>query len=288
MTIENELLHYYELTKANYKESTLYGHRVFVNNIIKAAKELKINHIREFDMEKGYRFINWLKDNTRSKNNTINRYINYIKKVHVYYEIYTSIHKIPKLKNDTVPFKRFYHEELKLIIQYVNQMNYSANSIVYRTYVLLALDSGVRRSEALNIKIQNIDFSNNRIYLETTKTGKVRYAPFSAFSENEIKDLIAIDPKRVYLFYNILKDRQLSVSDIQLFFRRLQAKLGIEKIHTHRFRKTFGSMLAENGMPIEHIQKIYDHSRITTTIKYVQYKESKSLEEYMKYVDWKI
>lgn len=288
MNIQEQLLSYHELTKSNYKTSTLEGHQVFINNVVNATAELKVDSIEDIDLNVGYQIRNWLRDNTRSKNNTINRHINYIKQVQIHYEIYTSLHKIINLKNDTKPFKRFYHEELKLIIQYVNQMNYSLNSIVYRTYVLLALDSGVRQSEALNIKISNIDFENMRIYLETTKTGKVRYAPVSNFCLASVKELIAVDPKRIYLFHNRLKNRQLSKNDILLFFRRLKERLGIERIHTHRFRKTFGSMLAENGMAIEHLQKIYNHSRITTTMKYVQYRESKSLEEYSKYVDWKV
>lgn len=288
MTIRKQILNYHEITKSNYKESTLEGHRAFINNIIRASNALNIKNIKEYDINNGYKIRNWLKENTRSGNNTINRHINYIIQIQKFYQIYTSINDLPKLKNDTKPFKRFYHDELKLIINYVQKMNSSINSIVYRTYVMLALDSGVRQSEALNIKIQNIDFENKRIYLETTKTGKVRYAPFSDFSIKEIKELIETDKDRTYLFYNRLKNRRLSKNDVMLFFKRLETKLKIDRIHTHRFRKTFGSMLAENGMAIEHIQKIYDHTRITTTIKYVQYRESKSLEEYSKYVDWKL
>src|SRR5690606_11196244 len=112
----------------------------------------------------------------------------------------------------------------------------------------------------------NIDFVNQSIYLEETKTKKVRYAPFSDFSANNLKEIIALKPQREYLFYNILKDRPLNKNDVKLFYRRLKKALHIDRIHTHRFRKTFGSMLVENGLPIEHLQSIYQHSRITTTM----------------------
>lgn len=286
--IKQQLEHYHNLTKNDFKESTLEGHGYYIKNILKACISLNINDLESIDLENGYRIRTWILSNTRNKNNSTNRHINYILSVQKFYEIFTSLQKIKNLKNDTEPFQRFYQNELKEIINYVKKMNYSNNSICYKTFVMLALDSGVRRSEALAIEIKNIDFENYRIYLKKTKTGKVRYAPFSDFSKNIIEELINVDPKRKFLFYNFLKDRPLSKNDIALFFRRLKTKLDIDRIHTHRFRKTFGSMLAENGMAIEHLQKIYDHTRITTTIKYVQYRENKSLEEYSKFVDWKI
>lgn len=288
MQLEKQLKHFYELTQSDYKIKTLEGHQYYIRYIIESCRSLSVCKLEDIDIEVGYNIRDWLKNNTRYKNNSINRVINYILKVQKYYEIATSLTKLKNLKNDTEPFQRLFRDELKLIIDYVKEMNYSANSIVYRTFILLSLDSGMRQNELLNVEISNIDFENERIYLKVTKTGKVRYAPFSNFSKQEIKDLISINPSRKFLFHNFLKDRQIIKNDIALFYRRLKKALNIERLHTHRFRKTFGSMLAENGMAIEHLQKVYDHSRITTTMLYVQYNESKSLEEYKKYVDWKM
>lgn len=288
MKLKQQLNHYHELTKSEFKASTLQGHYFYIKTILKASEFINLPDLESIDLEAGYNLRTWILENTRNKNNSTNRIINYIKSVQKFYDIYTSLTKLKNLKNDTEPFQRFYRDELKAIISYVLQMDYSDNSIVYRTFVILALDSGVRRSEALAIEIKNIDFYNNRIYLSKTKTGKVRFAPISNFSIEHIQELIKINPDRKYLFYNFLKDRPLSRNDVALFFLRLKNKLGIDRIHTHRFRKTFGSMLAENGLAIEHLQNIFGHSRITTTIKYVQYHENKSLDEYKKFSDWKL
>lgn len=288
MKLIKQLTDYFELTKSQFRETTIEHHRQLLKNIINSLDHIKVDKLDKMDLEYGLKFIAYLKDFTKCSNNTINRHIRYLKNILKYYKIFTSLEDLKLLPSDTKPFKRFYHDEIKLIIDYLNKLNYTSNSVVYRSLVRFLLDSGVRISEALAIRITNIDFVNQSIYLEETKTKKVRYAPFSDFSANNLKEIIALKPQREYLFYNILKDRPLSKNDVKLFYRRLKKALHIDRIHTHRFRKTFGSMLVENGLPIEHLQSIYQHSRITTTMKYVQYEETKALEEYKKFNKWKI
>ena len=207
-----------------------------------------------------------------------------------HYDINSTFIKFKLLPIYTNGFKRLYNQDLKAIINYVKAMNLSKNSIVYKAMVLLLLDSGMRISELLNIKISNIDLDTNnlKIYLEETKTGKQRYAPFSLFSYAYVKQLIDIDSKREYLFINILKNRRLSKNDVRLFYKRLSKNLKIDRIHSHRFRKTFASVLIENGMSIETLQSLIGHSRISTTMLYVQFKESKALKDYKMFNDWGI
>jgi integrase/recombinase XerC len=206
----------------------------------------------------------------------------------LFYNTDTSFHQIKNLPKDTKPFKRLYHDDLQTIINYVKDLNYSENSIVYKTFVLLALDSGMRKSELLNVKISNIDMHNKLIYLEETKTGKTRYVPFSSFSFDYVNELKNTKPRREYLMYNFIKNRKLTASDIKLFYKRTKKKLGIERLHTHRFRKTYASLLADNGMPPQYVQKLLDHQKISTTMKYIQFDKIKPLETYKKYNDWKI
>jgi len=288
MNAKNMLLEYLDLTKSNYKPSTQDTHIRFTNHLIKCFKSLKIKRCKDIDLSTGYKIVEYYKNETCNKNNSINKNLNYLKAVLKHYECYTSFLEFKSLPKDTQPFRRFYHDDLELIIQYVNQLNSSKNSIVYKTFIFLALDSGVRKSELLNIKIGNIDFYKNLIYLEETKTGKKRYAPFSDFSKQKIKDLIEIDPYREYLMINILKQRRLSKNDVKLFYRRLRETLHLERIHTHRFRKTFASILADNGMPPQYVQVLLDHKDIRTTMKYIQFNRIVPFEKYHEYNNWDV
>lgn len=286
MNIENALMNYYKLTLASYKKSTNDYHLRIINHLIRGLKQLKVKRLNKIDIDVGYRLIEYLKTQTSNGNNSIKKIINYLRKVMQHYRITTSIVDLPHLPSDTKPFERFYHDDLELIMSYTKNLNTSRNSITYKTFIRLLLDSGLRISEALNIKISDIDFKNKVIRIYSSKTNKQRYAPFSNFSNKYIVELIQLKPDRTYLFYNFIKERKSNKNDIKLFYRRLKKILGLNSIHTHRFRKTFASILIENGLNIDDLQKIFDHSRIETTIKYVQHNEKRALQEYKKYNDW--
>ncbi|AAA87961.1 unknown [Plasmavirus L2] len=286
MNIEKALMNYYELTLASYEDSTNRYHYRIVQHLIKGLKYIKVKKLEKVDITIGYKLIDYLKNHTHNGNNSIKKIINYLRKVMQHYRITTSIIDLPHLPNDTKPFERFYHDDLELIMTYTKNLNSSKNSITYKSFIRLLLDSGLRVSEALNIKISDMDFKNKVIRVLSSKTRKQRYAPFSSFSLKYIKELIEVNPKRDYLFYNFIKDRQTNKNDIKLFYKRLKKHLNLERIHTHRFRKTFASILIENGLNIDDLQKIFDHSRIETTIKYVQHNEKRALQEYKKYNDW--
>lgn len=288
MNVYKALQEYHVMKSASLKPSSIFIQSYYVKHLSSCFKSLKITKLKQITEKTGYIIVDWYKKNTKSGNNTINKNLRFLKSVLIHYEINSSFLKFKLLQPDTKPFVRLFHEDLKLIIHYVMQMEYSQNSLVYKTAILLLLDSGVRISELLNIKIKNIDFDSMRIYLETTKNGKVRYAPFSEFSCENIRELIKMKPNRLYLFWNLIHDRQLTKSDMKNFYRRLKNWTQIDRIHSHRFRKTFGSLLAENGMPLEHIQKILDHTRITTTMIYIEHSKEKALEEYRNFNNWKI
>lgn len=287
--IQTQLNNYLDMTMTIYKKSTIQVHQYTVNSLLKCFKALHIKELNQINNDTGFKIVKYLKENTIKNNASINRDLAYLKKVMHYYEINSTFYKFKNLKSEVKPFKRFYHDDLQTIIRYVQLMNSSDNSLTYKTMIYLLLDSGIRISELINIQIKNVDFTSTpyQILLENTKTGKIRYAPFSDFSKTYIKQLINKDPiQRKYLFYNFIKDRPLIKNDVKLFYKRLSRQTGIDNIHSHRFRKTFASLLIENGMPIDQLQNLFGHSRISTTMIYVQFKESKALTSYNDYNKW--
>lgn len=279
---------YHRMTSARLKDSSIFIQSYYVRHLKNCFHDLKIKRLNQIQLNTGYYIIDWYKKNTKNGNNSINKNIRFLMAVLRNNETKTSFYKFKLLKKDTKPFQRLYHDDLKLLINYVDEMHHSANSIIYRAVIYLLLDSGCRIGELLNIKISNIDFDRKQIYLEVTKNGQVRYAPFSNFSNNLIKEIIALDKNRVYLFWNFIRARQLNKSDMKNFYKWIAKKLNFDRLHSHRIRKTFGSILAENGMPIELIQNIFNHSRLDTTMIYINHTESKALDEYNKYADWKV
>lgn len=75
--------------------------------------------------------------------------------------------------------------------------------------------------------------------------------------------------KNSVLFVSLNKPHsRLTESGVELHLREMGKKLGGEKVHTHKFRRTMVTRAIEKGMPIEQVQKILGHEQIDTTLRY--------------------
>ena len=61
---------------------------------------------------------------------------------------------------------------------------------------------------------------------------------------------------------------RLQISGVEIRVRKLGRRLGLERIHPHKFRRTMATRAIDKGMPIEQVQKILGHSKIDTTMQY--------------------
>lgn len=287
MKIEKLFTNYYDRTLAIKSKATQQYEKNLIRVNKKCLEYLGVTKFSEIKLQTGYQMVKFYKEIMHASNNSINKYIWYFKSVIKYSGLRNNFSELKKLPDDTKSFKRIYHEDLKLIIQYVKKMNYSKNSLVYRTMIFLLLDSGIRITELINIKIENIDFTRERILLDYTKNRKQRNAPFSQFSKRYIKLLIEANPNKEYLFWNLIHDRPLTKDDIRLFYRRLNKWLQLDsKIHSHRFRKTFASILRDNNARLEAIQHLLGHAKLSTTMNYIDQSEEMISNEYQNHNIW--
>ena len=77
---------------------------------------------------------------------------------------------------------------------------------------------------------------------------------------------------------------RLTVGAIELRVRELGKKLGINKVHPHKFRRTLATMAIDKGMPIEQLQQLLGHQRIDTTLQYAMVKQSNVKLAHRKYI----
>ena len=61
---------------------------------------------------------------------------------------------------------------------------------------------------------------------------------------------------------------RLQISGVEIRLRELGRKLGIHKVHPHKFRRTLATRAIDKGMPIEQVQQLLGHSKIDTTMEY--------------------
>lgn len=61
-------------------------------------------------------------------------------------------------------------------------------------------------------------------------------------------------------------------------------RLGLNKVHPHKFRRTLATMAIDKGMPIEQLQQLLGHRRIDTTLQYAMVKQSNVKIAHRKYI----
>ena len=77
---------------------------------------------------------------------------------------------------------------------------------------------------------------------------------------------------------------RLTIGAIELRLREMGKKLGISKVHPHKFRRTLATMAIDKGMPIEQLQRLLGHQRIDTTLQYAMVKQSNVKLAHRKYI----
>ncbi|MBA7565523.1 Tyrosine recombinase XerC [subsurface metagenome] len=179
---------------------------------------------------------------------------------------------LPKVPQNII--KTMTAEDMKKLLSAVDR----STPVGDRLYCVLMvlMDTGVRISELVNIKIPNINMSRS-IMTVTGKGQKQRDVPFSNIIRkdlirfiNKSRPLISI-VESDYLFPAKYGDH-LSITSVQQALKRLSRKAGITKCNPHIFRHTFATMfIASNGSaPI--LKEIMGHQSFQTTEKYIHLK----------------
>ena len=150
--------------------------------------------------------------------------------------------------------------------------------------------------DTINIPVIKITTEMLRKYLveyqAINNCGKVtidniRRSLSTFFSWLEEEDYIIKSPmKRIHKVKTaiIVKDTRLTESGVELRLREMGKKLGVEKVHPHKFRRTMATRAIEKGMPIEQVQKILGHEQIDTTLRYAMVNQNNVKLSHRKFI----
>jgi integrase/recombinase XerD len=158
--------------------------------------------------------------------------------------------------------------------------------------------SGVRVTELISMRIQDIDFDNRAIVIKVQKTrkrdGKAierrRVVPIDQGTLEMVKHYLEWRKQFAYkgdLLFPITRQR------VDQIFWKLGRRAGIKeigdpavskhrKLHPHTLRHSFAIHCIKRGMAIERLQKILGHSSPATTSIYLQYSLKDLHEDYDK------
>lgn len=158
--------------------------------------------------------------------------------------------------------------EFRALIKAINITIYSE----YRDYTIIQLifDTGMRLTETLNLKLEDIDVERRTILIpaEINKGRKDRYVFFSNTMANILKSWIQYKDRycnNEYLFPT-KKGTIITASNFERNFRFYKQRAGITKnISPHGLRNNFAKRFLLSGGDIFMLSKILGHSSVTVT-----------------------
>ena len=140
--------------------------------------------------------------------------------------------------------------------------------LIHRTYLLVLYSCGLRLSEILSIKMNEIDFYRKNILIHG-KGRKDRFVPILPevilMIQENFKDWAPKD----YLCRGMYVNKRLSGRTIGKIIEVSAKKAGINKrVYPHLLRHSFATHCIEDGIDIRYVQLMLGHTSILATAQY--------------------
>jgi site-specific recombinase XerD len=152
-------------------------------------------------------------------------------------------------------------------------IDHSLNSMERnRAILLLMLDTGIRASELCDLKIEDVDNRNNRIYVRKGKGMKERLLPISPRTGQMIWRYLATrgDTHPDDSLFTGRLNRPLTRTKLAEMFQNIGKRAGVSNVHPHRFRHTFAIQYLRNGGNAYTLQSMLGHSTLETVKIYLK------------------
>ena len=233
-------------------EGTLYEIALSLRNFERlvgkcSSKQITQNVIDKFILQRGSEvkrptlnkdirnlktFVNWCREN---------RYLN-------------GAVKIKELKEEERPVKSLNDIQIKKLLTAAEPYQ------TLKMRILLALGTGLRRGDIESLKISDLDFMKNCITTVSKKTGK-------SMGSRPVHAEVMIELKKCLNGSNSEQGRLFNDNFSHKRWKKTCEDTGLADLKFHDLRKTFGSMLAQNGVSTAVTQRLLEHSSPTLTNK---------------------
>lgn len=272
-----------------YSINTLNSYLSDINIFISYLNQEKINY-KNINCDIIRSYLKYL-DVNKYKSSSINRILSSLNDYYSYLEKnkiirYNYFKDINRPRNEKrLPNFINYTEYMNLINTVQKENN---EYLKIRNLLLLEIlfDTGLRVSEAVNIKISDIDLKNHSLKV-LGKGNKERIVYFGDYAVTYLQEYLALRKKikskdNEYLFWN--KDYQrLTRRGAEYLINTIAKKALLkQRITPHTLRHSFATEMLNNGCDIRSVQELLGHKSLSTTGIYTHVTNEVVRQEYLK------
>lgn len=281
--MDNEYRDYLKSVR-KYPDNTVNSYLSDITIFKEYLSSLKMNYLR-IDRDTIREYLKVL-GNSNYKSSSVNRILSSLKNYYDYLELkhliehnpFNSINR-PKKEKRLPNFinNNDYEEILKKSLE-------RTDFIGRRNTLLLELlySSGIRVSEAINIKIKDINMMDKSIRI-LGKGSKWRIVYFGEYAKEYLEEYLALRNSSLeYLFLN-KNNTPLTRRGAEYIINNLvKTSLLKKKVTPHTFRHSYATEMLNNGADIRSVQELLGHSSLSTTGIYTHVTNEVVRREYLK------
>jgi len=176
-----------------------------------------------------------------------------------------------KITIEHIPFAK---KERKLpdilSVAEVGRLFQAVDNLKHRTVLMTMYGAGLRLSEALALRVADIDSERMRMHIRMGKGKKDRFAILSASLLDAVREYWRAYRPGPWLFPGDPPDHPLTPTGIQRVTKQARLRAGLcKRVTTHTLRHCFATHLLEAGTDIKTIQHLLGHRNISTTSIYL-------------------
>ena len=225
----------------------------------KPLEEVTTDELRKF-------LLKYLKDERKLSDSSINNYNSVIRFIYeVTLDKLLNKKQIPMRKKKKTVYKVLTKEELSAFFNVCNNFK-------FKTIFMLVYGSGLRIGEVANLREEDIDSKNMRIFVRGGKGNKERYTILPKQSLEMLREYwrkYRQHKRKGRIFLSELGE-PITVGVIRTHFRKYRKKAKInENATVHTLRHNFATDLIERGATLIQVKELMGHSNIRSTMVYI-------------------
>lgn len=156
---------------------------------------------------------------------------------------------------------------------------------IYQDIWKIGVNLSLRISDLLRLEYENLNIADRSLRLIESKTKKSKSIRLNGVAISVIEKRKLDNPSDIYLFQvnsNRAKNKPISRTSVSRVFKEAGDVVGLT-IGTHSMRKSRGMAMYSDGVPIEKIAKVLNHSNTSSTLRYLGITNQEVLDTYDDY-----